>query len=353
MKKGFSFQARPRATTTVFPAARRRVCPPDRLRAQAREDADALLAAISECSTSAELLEVLRSNEQVILGGTSETATTYLSEAWELLLESSINDSNNRLLQGYMLEHTMPRVDQFSPSSISMIARAMVATKTGAAADLVLISSDIQSRMVHFEPRELCMALWAMSSHPGTSEAQKQALFKSLATLVRRGMGMDNFTAKDLSILVWAVGHVAYRDRVLLDAAEREAVKKHGDFTAEDLSRWALRRRRARACSDSLTPSVSRSHTHTRSRHAFRSLLVRQAVPRVCVCELQPAFPSPVCLRAVFGAGRVERVRQSGPGAVDRVAGEAGGRAAERVLQGVGVSGEGPRAGVVQGELER
>lgn len=50
-------------------------------------------------------------------------------------------------------------------------------------------------------------------------------------------MGMDNFTAKDLSILVWAVGHVAFRDRVLLNAAEDEAVKKHAEFSAEDLSR--------------------------------------------------------------------------------------------------------------------
>ena len=141
------------------------------------------------------------------------------------------------MLQGYMLKHTMPLVAEFTPASISMIARAMVATKTGAAVDIVSISTDIQSRMVRFEPGELCMALWAMSSHPGMSEEQKQSLFKSLATLVRQGMGMDNFTAKDLSILVWAVGHVAYRDRVLLDAAEMEAVKKHGDFTAEDLSR--------------------------------------------------------------------------------------------------------------------
>jgi len=86
-----------------------------------------------------------------------------------------------------MLQHTMPLVPEFSPASISMIARAMVATNTGAAADIVSISSDVQSRLVRFEPRELCMVLWSLSSHPGMDERQKQELFKSLASLVRQG----------------------------------------------------------------------------------------------------------------------------------------------------------------------
>ena len=253
---------------------------------------DGLLREIAATKTSAELLMVLRANEQMILS--SENTTVYLSEAWDVILQQhhgedttveppgdtgvpcstrgmpnvSEIDSNNdhfsgrgngksngevdgrgssrasdvkgqqmRTLQGYMLQHTMPLVAEFSPSSISMIARAMVATKTGAASDIVSISSDVQSRLVHFEPRELCMVLWSLSSHPGMDEQEKQGLFKSLAGLVRQGMGMDNFTAKDLSILVWAVGHVAYRDRVLLQAAEEEAVRKHTSFTAEDLSR--------------------------------------------------------------------------------------------------------------------
>ncbi len=240
------------------------------------EGHDGLLLEIAESRTSAELLTVLRANEQAILS--SENTTLYLSEAWDVLLQHhncfrgskgqngrapvatgaptmAANDpsacdahaeqrftSNGdlhqmRTLQGYMLRHTMPLVPEFSPASISMIARAMVATNTGAAADIIIISTDVQSRLVRFEPRELCMVLWSLSSHPGMDERQKQDLFKSLASLVRQGMGMDNFTAKDLSILVWAVGHVSFRDRVLLHAAEEEAVKKHAKFSAEDLSR--------------------------------------------------------------------------------------------------------------------
>lgn len=249
------------------------------VRVRAGGDArDGLLLEISESRTSGELLSVLRSNEKEIMS--SQNTTVYLSEAWDVILQrhqdfrgssgqsgparsseasgaptyaaddpnalaehlepnsaSNGNRQEMRTLQGYMLQHTMPLVPEFSPASISMIARAMVATNTGAAADIVSISSDVQSRLVRFEPRELCMVLWSLSSHPGMDERQKQELFKSLASLVRQGMGMDNFTAKDLSILVWAVGHVAFRDRVLLNAAEDEAVKKHAEFSAEDLSR--------------------------------------------------------------------------------------------------------------------
>lgn len=254
----------------------RRVLKPRQLRARAGDESHGqLLLEIAESRTSAELLTVLRAHEQEIMS--SEKTTLYLSEAWDVLLRrhhdfrgssghtgpwgaggapaSAANDPSARqgdseqrfafngdlqemrTLQGYMLQHTMPLVPEFSPASISMIARAMVATNTGTAADIVSIASDVQSRLVSFEPRELCMVLWSLSSHPGMDERQKQELFKSLASLVRQGMGMDNFTAKDLSILVWAVGHVAFRDRVLLHAAEDEAVKKHAEFNAEDLSR--------------------------------------------------------------------------------------------------------------------
>lgn len=194
-----------------------------------------LLNEIQTSVSSQDLLRILSDNEEYILSGDT---TTYLTGAWDVLLHKhSSTIKGNRDLQGFMMEHTMPIVSNFKPPEISMIARAMVATRTGAAADIVQISSNIQTRMVQFAPKELCMVLWALSSHPGMNEKEKHSLFKSLASLVKGGMGMDNFTAQDLSILVWSLGHVGFRNDTLLEAAEMESLVKIESFTTEDISR--------------------------------------------------------------------------------------------------------------------
>lgn len=199
-----------------------------------REQA-ALLDQIGKSGTSQELYQILLDNEAYIL---SDDTTVYLSMAWDLLLHRHCSTiQRNKDLQGFMMQHTMPNVNRFKPSEISMIARAMVATRTGAAADIVHISSDIQTRMVQFAPKELCMVLWALSSHPGMSEKEKHSLFKSLAGLVKEGMGMGNFTAQDLSILVWSLGQAGFRDDALLRAAESESASKIDSFSTEDISR--------------------------------------------------------------------------------------------------------------------
>ena len=197
---------------------------------------ETLMDQIGRTGTSQELYKILVDNEAKIL---AEETTTYLSMAWDILLHrlNSSSIQGNKDLQGFMMHHTMPLVHQFKPSEISMIARAMVATRTGAAADIVHISSDIQTRMVQFAPKELCMVLWALSSHPGMSEKEKHSLFKSLASLVKGGMGMGNFLAQDLSILVWSLGHAGFRDDALLSAAEAESSLKIESFSTEDISR--------------------------------------------------------------------------------------------------------------------
>lgn len=196
---------------------------------------ETLVDQIERTGTSQELYKILVDNEAQIL---AEETTTYLSMAWDILLHRhSSTIQGNKDLQGFMMHHTMPLVHQFKPSEISMIARAMVATRTGAAADIVHISSDIQTRMVQFAPKELCMVLWALSSHPGMSEKEKHSLFKSLASLVKGGMGMGNFLAQDLSILIWSLGHAGYRDDALLSAAETESSLKIEYFSTEDISR--------------------------------------------------------------------------------------------------------------------
>lgn len=195
----------------------------------------ALFDQIQRTGSSQELFRILLENEAYIL---SDDTTSYLYMAWEVLLHkhnSTIKADKD--LQGFMMQHTMPLVHEFKPPEISMIARAMVATRTGAAADIVHISSDIQTRMVQFAPKELCMVMWALSSHPGMSEDEKHSLFKSLASLVKKGMGMGNFTAQDLSILVWSLGQAGFRDDVLLKAAEAESGVKIASFSTEDVSR--------------------------------------------------------------------------------------------------------------------
>lgn len=199
-----------------------------------REQA-ALFDQIGKSGTSQELYRILLDNEDYIL---TDDTTAYLSMAWDLLLHRHCSTiKNNKDLQGFMMQHTMPNVNRFKPSEISMIARAMVATRTGAAVDIMQISSDIQTRMVQFAPKELCMVLWALSSHPGMGEKEKHSLFKSLAGLVKGGMGMGNFTAQDLSILVWSLGQAGFRDDALLRAAEAESTTKIDSFSTEDISR--------------------------------------------------------------------------------------------------------------------
>lgn len=201
---------------------------------------DALLDGIHSSQSASELHTILSEHQHQVLNN----GTKYLAAAWDVLLHKSLlqqEDSSReqvgRLLSGFLMEHTMPLVKQFEPSEISLITRAMVATKTGAANDIATISTDIQTRMIQFAPMELCMVLWALSSHPGMTNNQKNGLFKSLAGLLRKGMSLDLFSARDLSILVWSVGHVGFRDEVMLAAAEVEGGTKIDCFTAEDVSR--------------------------------------------------------------------------------------------------------------------
>jgi len=200
------------------------------------QDSSSLFERIQASRTSSQLLRYLRADSDWILKD-----TRYISLAWDVVLskrlteQGSVDDAQE--LRGFLMEHTMPLVSKFTPSEVSMISRVMVATNSGTAADIIRISQDIQTRMVQFEPKELCMVLWALSSHPGMDKDESRGLFKSLSQLVKSGMGLDHFTARDLSILVWSLGHVGFSDAALLRAAERESEAKITSFTSEDVSR--------------------------------------------------------------------------------------------------------------------
>lgn len=195
-----------------------------------------LFERIQASRTSSELLRYLRGDIDVILND-----TRYISLAWDVVSTKRLTEqgsvSHAQELRGYLMEHTMSLIPKFTPSEVSMISRVMVATNSGTAADIICISQDIQTRMIQFEPKELCMVLWALSSHPGMDKEESRGLFKTLSQFVKSGMGLDHFTARDLSILVWSLGHVGFSDRALLQAAARESETKITSFTAEDVSR--------------------------------------------------------------------------------------------------------------------
>ena len=140
-------------------------------------------------------------------------------------------------LRGLLMEYTMPRIASFAPRELSVIARAMVSTKSGEVKDVLMISEEIGEKLVTFEPQELCMVLWAVSSHTGLSKDEKHNLFLSLSSLVEKGMGMDLFMAHDLSILVWSMGVVGFQSAQLIEAAERESVNKIEDFDTGSVAR--------------------------------------------------------------------------------------------------------------------
>ena len=194
---------------------------------------------ISECSRAVDLLILLKENE-------TSLDSRVVSLAWGVILNKEIlaravdKDSGHvkEELTGLLLEHTMELVSVYTPKEISLIARAMVATNTGAGNDILKISRDIQNRLITFEPEELCMVLWALSTHPGIDMHDKHGLFGSLSTLVNQeGMSLDLFTAKDLSILVWSMGNVNYNNAGLLTAAESACVVKMNDFDSKCVAR--------------------------------------------------------------------------------------------------------------------
>eukprot|EP00890_Picochlorum_soloecismus_P000650 jgi/Picsp_1/1586/NSC_05064-R1_repeat-containing protein a_05 len=196
---------------------------------------------IRDCSKAVDLLMLLKENERFL-------DSRILSLAWGVILNKKIlaatraldkNSSGvNKELTGLLLEHTMELVSLCTPKELSLIARAMVATNTGAGNDIVKISRDIQNRLITFEPEELCMVLWALSTHPGIDVHDKHGLFGSLSALVNQeGMSLDLFTAQDLSILVWSMGNVNYNNAGLLTAAESVCVNKMNDFDSKCVAR--------------------------------------------------------------------------------------------------------------------
>ena len=195
---------------------------------------------IRDCSKAVDLLKLLKGNTKLL-------DSRVLSLAWGVILNKGIltarsavdkDNSVKKELTGLLLEHTMELVSDCTPKELSLIARAMVATNTGAGNDIVKISRDIQSRLITFEPEELCMVLWALSTHPGIDMHDKHGLFGSLSALVtQEGMSLDLFTAQDLSILVWSMGNVNYNNAGLLSAAEAVCVDKMNDFDSKCVAR--------------------------------------------------------------------------------------------------------------------
>lgn len=236
-KKKFPFLIDNIVSNTAFNNARRSKRRP-RSKLQRQLCLATLEEEISQCTEAADLLDKIKRNS-------SKMNQRPLAAAWNVLLKKNILRngeaaklrSTNNELKGLLLSLTMPLVSSLEPSQISMISRAMVATETGTSKDIMTISSEIQTRLINFEPKELCMVLWALSTHPGMTNNERHYLFGSLASLVDKGMGLDLFSSRDLSILVWSMAHVSYSNKSLVKAAEIESAKKIQHFNPDDTSR--------------------------------------------------------------------------------------------------------------------
>lgn len=152
-----------------------------------------------------------------------------------LARSGDVAEANLSALLVHLTETHGPAMD---PTSLATTAWALAASSSGSATHISDILAAAEQTIVSFKPQELCVMLWAASSHAQLRDRSTQhSLFNALARLVGRGMEMVNFTAHDLSVLLWAMGMSSYGNEDLTKAVDAECAQKAADFEPGDAAR--------------------------------------------------------------------------------------------------------------------
>lgn len=167
--------------------------------------ADPLLRSIAQCSTAGELHQLLLRHSGE-LGG-REVAAALQVTARRRLLESAAPTSASGPLAPLLVQLADKYAAVMEPASLSASAWGLAALQLLPARPVVRRMQELARRQLfRFAPSQLCALLWAGGSlEPGAPSP----LLPALATLVRGGMSLALFSARDLAVLAYLCGRAS------------------------------------------------------------------------------------------------------------------------------------------------
>ncbi|KAG7669308.1 hypothetical protein NADE_005544 [Nannochloris sp. 'desiccata'] len=189
-----------------------------------------------ECSSASSLQALLQQNGPEL--GPSDIAAAWHVAAQKRLLTLVRSGHPGEVA---LASHLLYLVDQHAagmdPASLSTTAWALASTECGSSKLIESLIAFSQHRLVGFLPSQLCTLLWAAASHPELDDHRRHDPFFFLANLVEQGMRLELFSPRDISLLLWSMGKVAYMHSTVLAAAEAECAVQIDKFTPADISR--------------------------------------------------------------------------------------------------------------------
>ncbi len=189
-----------------------------------------------ECTSASSLQALLQQNGPEL--GPSDVAAAWHVAAQKRLLTlvrsghpGEVNLASHLL---YLVEQHAAEMD---PASLSTTAWALASTECGSSELIESLIGHSHHRLVNFLPSQLCTLLWAAASHPRLDTQRRHDPFYFLANLVEQGMQLELFSPRDISLLLWSMGKVAYFHNTILTATEAECAMQIEKFTPADISR--------------------------------------------------------------------------------------------------------------------
>jgi hypothetical protein len=189
-----------------------------------------------EC-TSASSLQALLQQSGPELGPSDVAAAWHVAAQNRLLTLVRSGHPGEVALASHLLYLADQHAAGMDPASLSTTAWALASTECGSSELLESLIAYSQHRLVEFLPSQLCTLLWAAASHPELADHRRHDPFFFLANLVEQGMRLELFSPRDISLLLWSMGKVAYMHSTVLAAAEAECAIQIEKFTPADTAR--------------------------------------------------------------------------------------------------------------------
>jgi hypothetical protein len=190
---------------------------------------------ISKSSTLSKLLDV------VAKYGRTMTAED-VACAWQVAGEGRMfRGANPSLLPpsaALLLEVTEHLVPSMTPSLLSTTAWGLAASEFSDAARAInAIMAAAAERLLNFRPQDLCVLLWVASVSSGLEAKWPSLLLGRLAALLERGMSLDLFSTRDISVLIWACASTGFWRGPLAGSTIDAAIARVDEFAPQDATR--------------------------------------------------------------------------------------------------------------------